>query len=383
MSQTKQGPRFLFPLDGDVMVGPADGTVRAGGLQITARLQAPAGAAVRINGVPARWAGPGLLEAEVLLEGWYNRLEAVDQATGASQTVTVYVFWRAWKGYRFTVDDFIRSFQNIHAHRDTYRSIFEDPYLGVFEEAHRRYGSKVHINAFYATDDGAFNLSMMTDRFRPEFEANAHWLTFSFHALREHPDLPYAGAAYTAVRDDCLRTAAQLRRVVGSAALEDTTTLHWGAATLAGARALRAMGYRALCGYFTFCRGEPYYIGCYAPGQTIVSYYLTDEQVANLEHRCFWVDTREDIVFARLHLILNAGDLPAERVGPALDELSRRPGESGFIQMVIHEQHFYPDYVAYEPDYRERIMAMARWMEEHGYRPVSLSDILDERGPAV
>lgn len=383
MTRNEQGLRFLFPCDGDVMVGGADGAVCAGGLRITVRLQAPAGADVRVNGVPARPGGPGLLEAEVVLEGVYNRLEAVDAATGERRTVTVYVFWRAWKGYRFTVDDFIRSFQNLHAHRDAYRSIFEDPYLSVFREAHRRYGSKVHINAFYATDDGAFDLSMMTDRFRPEFEANAHWLTFSFHATREHPDLPYAGAGYETVRNDCLRTTAQLRRVVGSAALGDTTTLHWGAATLAGARALRAMGYRALCGYFTFCRGEPYYTGCYAPGQTIVSYYLTEEQVANLEHRCFWVDTSEDIVFARLHLVLNAGDLTAGQVGPALDALSRRPAESGFIQMVIHEQHFYPDYAAYEPDYQERIMAMARWMEEHGYRPVSLSEILDGPGPAV
>lgn len=143
------------------------------------------------------------------------------------------------------------------------------------------------------------------------------------------------------------------------------------------------MGYRALCGYFTFCRGEPHYEGCYEQGEPIVSYYLKQEQVANLEHRCFWVDTREDIVFARLHMVLNAGDLTADRVAPFLDALYARPAESGFIQMVIHEQHFYPDYTAYESDYRERIMEMARWMQEHGYRPVSLSDVIAAPGPAV
>ena len=82
-------------------------------------------------------------------------------------------------------------------------------------------------------------------------------------------------------------------------------------------------------------------------------------------------------------MVLNAGDLTADRVAPFLDALYARPAESGFIQMVIHEQHFYPDYTAYESDYRERIMEMARWMQEHGYRPVSLSDVIAAPGPAV
>lgn len=383
MKDRERTPSFLFPRDGDVMVGGADGAVCDGGLMITAVIAAPAGAAVLVNGMPARRNAEGLFEADVLLDGPHNRLEATDATTSAGETVTVYVFWRAWRTYRFTVDDFIRSFQNLNEHRDVYGSIFEDPYLGLFRDAHLLYGSRVHINAFYGTDDGAFDLSMMTDRFRPEFEANADWLSFSFHALREHPDQPYRSVGYETMKRDCMRAVGELRRVVGDAALRDTTTLHWGASNLEGARALRAMGYRALCGYFTFCRGEPHYEGCYEQGEPIVSYYLKQEQVANLEHRCFWVDTREDIVFARLHMVLNAGDLTADRVAPFLDALYARPAESGFIQMVIHEQHFYPDYTAYESDYRERIMEMARWMQEHGYRPVSLSDVIAAPGPAV
>ena len=171
MKDRERTPSFLFPRDGDVMVGGADGAVCDGGLMITAVIAAPAGAAVLVNGMPARRNAEGLFEADVLLDGPHNRLEATDATTSAGETVTVYVFWRAWRTYRFTVDDFIRSFQNLNEHRDVYGSIFEDPYLGLFRDAHLLYGSRVHINAFYGTDDGAFDLSMMTDRFRPELEA--------------------------------------------------------------------------------------------------------------------------------------------------------------------------------------------------------------------
>jgi hypothetical protein len=37
---------------------------------------------------------------------------------------------------------------------------------------------------------------------------------------------------------------------------------------------------------------------------------------------------------------------------------------------MIHEQYFYPDYVAYEPDYRQRVERAIDWVSGHGYKPV-------------
>ncbi len=384
MSKTSGTLHFLFPVHGDVMVGEADGVWVDGGLKITAVIEGGGAERLTVNGRPAHKGTDGSFSAEVLLDGRFNRLEAVNPDSGEKQAITVFVFRKAYRKYRFTVDDFILAFRDLNEHRGDYASIFDNPYLKVFRDAHDRYGSKVHINAFYETDDGAFNLSMMTDRFREEFTANADWLSFSFHARREHPDLPYRGKGYEEVKRDCLLVTNELRRIVGEPALRNTTTLHWGESTVYGTRALRAMGYRALCGYLTFCRGEDYYREVYENGQPIVSHHLNREQVAHAEHRCFWVDTEEDVVFAKLHMILNAGDLTADRVEAFLDDLITRPAESGFIQMVIHEQHFYPDYVAYEPDYGDRILTMAKWMQEHGYESVSLSDIIEEtEGPAL
>ncbi len=383
MSRTEERPQFIFPIQGDVMVGQADGVLTDEGLQIRSLVKAANAQRITVNGVEAKREEAGIFSAKVILDGRVNRLEALDPDKNQGQTITVYNFQKAYHKYRFTVDDFIRGFEDIHLHRNEYSSIFENPYLKIFKDAHDKYGSKVHINAFYETGDGSFDLSQMTDRFRDEFTANAEWLSFSFHARREHPDLPYQDKSYDEVKKDCLLVTNELRRIVGSAALRNTTTLHWGGSSVYGTRALRALGYRALCAYLILCHGEDYYKGVYEDGQPIVSYHLSREQVEHAEHRCFWVDTEEDVVFAKLHMVLNAGDLTANRVEAFLDDLSARPTESGFIQMVIHEQHFYPDYVAYEPDYRQRIMMMADWMQRHGYTPASLSDIIEENEATV
>ena len=75
MKDRERTPSFLFPRDGDVMVGGADGAVCDGGLMITAVIAAPAGAAVLVNGMPARRNAEGLFEADVLLDGPPHLLE--------------------------------------------------------------------------------------------------------------------------------------------------------------------------------------------------------------------------------------------------------------------------------------------------------------------
>ncbi len=370
--------RFLYPLNGDVMVGEADGIWVDGRLKIRVLLESSAGEHINVNGVPVCRESDGTFSANVLLDGRTNHLQAIDVDSGESETITVYVFAKAYHKYRFTVDDFILAFKDLHENRMVYKSIFDNAYLNIFKQAHDLYGSKVHINAFYESFDGSFNLSMMTDRYKNEFEANSDWLTFSFHARSEMPDLPYLNKTYEEVRRDAMLVLGELRRIVGSASLSNTTTLHWGACNIYGTRALHSLGYRALCAYLTLCRGESYYIDYYKEGEPIVSYHLTHKQVEHTEHRCFYVDTDEDMIFAKLHMVLNAGDLTADRVDAFLDDISSRPSEGGFIQMVIHEQYFYSDYSAYEPDYAQRILTMAKWMYEHGYEPISLGDIIED-----
>lgn len=342
-----------------------------GGLRIKASVGAPSNTCVRIADIPAVEARAGIYTADIVLKHEKNLLETINETSGERHCITVFAWPEAYHTYRFTVDDCIRAFEDLHRNRSCYHSIFDNPYLAIFREAHARYGSHTHMNVFYEPCDKCFNLSMMTNQYREEFSENAEWLTFSFHSRGEFPDRPYEKAnAETLLCDEPLAYR-ELVRIAGDAVRRDTKTIHWGSANLEGVRALRKLGYRTLNGYFVFCHGEPELNGGYALGEKVVSYYLSHQRVKNLEHRCAWVDTQEDMIFLRLHLVLNVANLAADRIDVELDRIAEGPMSSAMIQMVIHEQYFYSDYGA-EPDYAERILTMACWMRHHNYRPLNL-----------
>ena len=59
---------------------------------------------------------------------------------------------------------------------------------------------------------------------------------------------------------------------------------------------------------------------------------------------------------------------------PYLERIAEDPHQSEVMELIIHEQYFYPDYRAYEPDYRQRVETAIRWVTEKGYKPVFYSD---------
>jgi len=204
----------------------------------------------------------------------------------------------------------------------------------------------------------------MTDRYREEFRQNAGWLSLTFHARGEFPDALYQQASGEEIVRDFEQVHREIIRFAGPEVLRDSTTLHWGACNEEGSRALRSCGFRTLCGYLRLRQD----------GQTSVSYHLSPELVQRVQRREGWYDRENDLLFLKLDLVLNEAGWAADQVYPGLDELKKRPQEGAMIQMVIHEQYFYPDYVGYEPDYAERILNMARWMQENGYRCISLNE---------
>jgi hypothetical protein len=44
------------------------------------------------------------------------------------------------------------------------------------------------------------------------------------------------------------------------------------------------------------------------------------------------------------------------------------------MELIIHEQYFYPEYRAYEPDYRQRVERAIEWVTRRGYKPVFFAD---------
>ncbi len=123
---------------------------------------------------------------------------------------------------------------------------------------------------------------------------------------------------------------------------------------------------RGLVGYFEEEKGD----------SPLVSYYLPRDEWRYLSGRDYWKDTKEDIVFLRHDIVINL--FPVDEVVPRLEKIAADPHQAEIMELMIHEQYFYPDYHHYEPDYRERVERAIAWVTQRGYKPVFFEDTLSE-----
>ena len=365
----QQTLKILFPWDGD-FVNSRDGQWRDGALWIPVKVTVSA----VVNGIHTQYDGAQNCHvARVPLYGYRNTLIARTEDAQVCQQVFV-MDDRHLKKFRVSSDDNIRFLQDLTL--GNYASIFDHPYLAVYKKAHDLYGAVVHLNLFYSFDDRArnlfsdnppyFDLSMMTDRYKAEFQANAHWLKLAFHAKSEFPDKPYQHADGKTVREDCLAICQEICRFAGKECISDSTTVHWGEANREGVRALRALGMRSLTGYFeTTETGEP-----------LVSYYVDMETLHHVGSRDFWMDTRENMIFGRIDRVLNIGTLEENR--STVVAAAEDPHRGGFVSLMIHEQYFYKDYVNYLADFETRVLEGCRILHERGYQGRLISHVVRE-----
>jgi hypothetical protein len=348
--------KFISPVDGD-MLNDYDGKISEGSLKTEVKISAPAGMNLMINAMAASFSD-GTYSATVALKGYKNVIEVSDTDTGEKQSIVVYRLKNVVNKYRLSLDDNIWFLKDINANVGKYKSIFENPYLGMLKQVHDTFGTKIHINLFYQTE--GFNLSQMTDKYKSEWKDNAGWLRLSFHALQEFPDRPYLTAGYEQVKKDCILVKEQIRRFAGEELMGPVTTLHWGAAVVEGTRALRDEGYLALAGYFN------------AEGPDTVSYYLNDEKRLHVNNRFIWRDNTEGIIFSRMALVINT--VKIEEILPYLVKLRSSGHKPPYADLMIHEQYFYPSYFNYQPDFRDKVVTAVKWAADNGYKPAFLSE---------
>lgn len=355
--------RFVFPLDGDC-INENDGRLTGGGIELEAIVEAEENADVYIGGVRASF-GDGAWRARVVISARRTLLRAENGQSGESCAIELLRLNEPVGKYRLSSDDNILFLQDLTENRDKYSSIFDNPYLAVYKEAHDRYGAKLHLNLFYEflPDDRYyslprkyFDLSMMTDAFKSEFEANSDWLKLAFHARSEFPDRPYRNAGAEEVRRDYEMTVSEIRRFAGESVLADTATVHWGDMSREAVRELRALGLRALTGYF---RLSP-------KGVPRVSYYFDGEELEHIGSRDFWYDASTDMIFAQIDTVLN--EKSRDEVIAELSAITEDPRRGGFISMMIHEQYFYDDYRRHLPDFKVRVLDACALLAERGYR---------------
>lgn len=365
--------RFVNLIDGDC-VNERDGKKIENGIEIPVIVEAPENCEVTLCGKPMTYVN-GAYHATVALYGYRNTLLAKDITNGTEAKIVILYMPTAVGKYRFSSDDNILFLQDITENKDTYHSIFENPYLAIYKKAHDLYGAKVHLNLFYAFDEKGkrsfapertcFDLSMVTDKFKDEFAANADWLKLAFHSHAENPAYPYSEATAEKITEDCIRVHREIIRFAGPASISNSTTTHFGSGNRECVRALRALGYTSLTGYFQLREGKSW-----------VSYYTPDDVCDHVSTRDFWYDTEEDMLFGRIDRVTNLGSL--EEVMEVVRDTVAHPHRGGFVSVMIHEQYFYEDYKAHLPDFEARILEPCRYLWEHGYVGAHVTEMTRE-----
>ena len=251
------------------------------------------------------------------------------------------------KTFCFTVDDNIRFLKEIM--ESGCDSIFDHPYLAMYRRLHEQFGLKVQMNLFNRMD--GFQLSQMSDAYRSEWLENADWLKLSFHSEYEKVRA-YEFSGYDEVYHDCRNVHEQILRFASSVSLAKTTTIHYCLATQDGVRALADNQIEGLLGLFG----------------SGISYSL--DEVSAEKIRSGQIVKKDGISFAAIDVVLNCWSKEEN-----LKQLERLV-ERDHINVMIHEQYFYPDYRAYQPDFEEKISAAFAFLQSNAYQSKFLEELL-------
>ena len=354
--------RFSFPRD-TVILTNAAGKVKDGKLGIICKVNALPSRNLTINGIPLIFdeiANYYTVKSEVWLDAGVNTLNLRDCDTGELVSIEVRYMPSASGKYRFSLDDNIWFLQNLAKNQHVYSSMFEDPYLNMLRYMHEKYGTKFHLNIYYECPEfGGFNITQMPDKYKDEWKANSDWLRLSPHANANLPDRPYINANYNKTYFEFNRINEQILRFAGEDSLsKKVMTIHWGEATDDAIRAAHDTGVRAMLSAFD----------CSSLSNTGIAYNLTAEQCDLGKRYGFIYDKKFDMIY----FLYNQGNIqhaPIPDIKPNMTAFAKYNPLLDFVEMVVHEQYFYPHYHNYYPDYYERIESAISWCHENGYKP--------------
>lgn len=79
-------------------------------------------------------------------------------------------------------DDGFYFLMDLKKKENTYKSIFENPFLGKLKSLHDEYGAVFSIYCFTYSPGSAWNIGPVSTAFADEFVANSDWLKLGFHS---------------------------------------------------------------------------------------------------------------------------------------------------------------------------------------------------------
>ena len=292
----------------------------------------------------------------------------------------------------FFIDDNIWIFRDLT--RQKPKSMFDNPYLAMLKKAHDEFGVKTQLNVFYKTSswygNDEFCLSDMTDAYKKEWEASSDWLRLAFHAKEEWPDYPYVNADYKQVYDDFNLTKNEIIRFAGEKSFTNSVVPHWAPISKEGVKALADSGIKVTYATYGIKKefsgnhsdlpyGHSFRLIQNKKPETGVYKKFTRDLVTSAA-LCSYNHVAEKDYMAKLGKFDTIKDkeldvsymLAAQTVLNLIplelmeDEFSKFTGQE-FLSVGNHEQYFYSDYYAYQPDYIEKVYKMGKIMKEAGY----------------
>ena len=386
---------FVFPIDGDFL-NKFDGDLDGEALVINVKMRAGENADLTLNGKKAVYnAKEAIYECKIPLYNFRNTLSAIDAKNGARADIVVYKTRDFSKKFYFTVDDAIVFLYDINKNPEKYPSIFDHIFLAPFKKAHDLYDACVHINLYYefnaesagdfSSHKEYFNLSMMTDKYKEEFSANADWLTFSYHANANYPDMPGKVIDADSFGESIRNVHKEIKRFAGEKALVPATTMHWGNSYIEVQRTFRDHGYKVQFASFRCVDNDSAYLGYYGRdglpkhirGKGVDPYNnLWNGYESDASGRDFWKDNFEDVIFCHVDMVLNV--IEKEKIIPWIDKQIALSPNRLFFHPMIHEEYFYEDYIAYIPDCHERILTAIDHIYNLGYRSEAIEKFVIE-----
>ena len=307
------------------------------------------------------------------------------------------------KQYYFSfIDDVIWVLRDLT--RENPDSLFDNGFFKILKNAHEKYSYKVQLNLFYRTDFyygmDEFNLGEVTDKYKEEFENSAEWLKFGFHSMQEFPDYPFVNSSYDDVYKLFNMIKKEVIRFAGEKSFANGVVPHWLPVSFDGCRALKDCGATLVA---VSVGDKKEYNGNHevlpyghagrllqnkkpeamlftrdtkdtAIESSICGYNHFDNPLLfdNDKNLDYIKDDKSGLNFKKLD---DNFDLNLFNLEELFEELERRKNDK-LICIGNHEQYYFKDYFAYQPEYEEKIYMMAKKLNEEGRECIFIEDLL-------
>lgn len=301
----------------------------------------------------------------------------------------------------FYIDDTIWVLRDITRQKPA--TLFDNPFMKMLKDAHDKYGLKVQLNLFYRTDSfygyDQFSLADVTDAYKSEFEANSDWLKMAFHAFEEFPDYPHINATYEDTKWLFENIEKEVFRFAGKNSFSYAVCPHWLPMSKAAVKALKDCGVKLLDatrGDAKEYNGDPASLP-YGHAARLLQNRQPETKVFSRGGRDVAIDGS---ICGYNHLDIatdnelngNLKTVYNEEIGIHMKRYSYTTLnlipyaeiekdfapllDYDFVGITDHEQYFYSDYLAYQPDYADKIMKMCEILTSNGFEFINGEDII-------